>query len=411
MPVSRNSSFQTAKLIIIVTVFIDVLGIGIVIPTLPIYVENLTSSAFVPAALFSIYSFFGFFASPVLGSLSDRYGRRPILLLSLLGTAIGWFIFSLGQNLIFIFLGRIIDGITSGNLSTAQSYLVDIAKDEKERSHNLGLIGASFGVGFIVGPALGALLSSFGVIVPFVTAGVLALLNTIAAWFYLPETNMHKDIHKPISKNPFNGFAQAFQDKTVAILLVVWLLFGLTVSNFQAVFTLYTHLAFGFDEGQNGWILALVGIIVAFNQAYLLRVFWLKRFKQYPLMLWSSVAITIGFVLVGIHNIWIFIVAMAICAFSQALLRVVISSEIAGAAPLKQRGEVIGITQSMMFLAAIIGPLIGGAAMTLFLPLPWFIGALYMVAALYLLLSRSKVIQKIRPVMDERIPQEEIVEI
>lgn len=147
------------KIIIFLTVFIDVVGIGLVIPTLPLYVERYGATPLVAMTFFAVYAFCQFFGAPFLGSLSDRIGRRPVLIVSLLGTSLGWFMFALANSLPLLFLARIIDGITGGNISTAQSYLVDISRNDRERTENFGIIGASFGMGFILGPALGGVLT------------------------------------------------------------------------------------------------------------------------------------------------------------------------------------------------------------------------------------------------------------
>ncbi len=192
--------FKT-KLLILLTVFIDVIGIGIVIPILPFYVEKFSSSPILITSLFAVYALFSFFSSPVIGALSDKFGRRPLLIISVFSTAVGWFIFAGAPTIFFLFLGRIIDGIMAGNFPIAQSYLSDIAKDDKERTTNLGLIGAVFGIGFIIGPLIGGFLGQFGHSIPFWFVGSLALFNGILALFTLPETHHVRSTAK-VSINP-----------------------------------------------------------------------------------------------------------------------------------------------------------------------------------------------------------------
>ena len=146
---------QKEKLVVLFTVFVDVIGFGIVIPILPFYVGSFGASPFLITLLFASFAFFAFLSSPLLGALSDKIGRRPILIASITSTAIGWFVFAGATSIPFLFLGRIIDGSAAGNFTVAQGCLVDLARDEKERSSNLGLIGAAFGVGFMIGPVLG----------------------------------------------------------------------------------------------------------------------------------------------------------------------------------------------------------------------------------------------------------------
>ena len=193
--------FKT-KALILLTVFIDVIGVGIVIPILPFYVARFSGSPLLITSLFAVFSLCAFFSSPVIGALSDRVGRRPMLIASIFSTAIGWFVFAGATNIFMLFAGRIIDGVMAGNFPIAQSYLSDIARDDKERTTNLGLIGAVFGIGFIIGPLIGGLLGQFGHSVPFWCVGALALFNAILALFTLPET--HKGAHTgKIRINPF----------------------------------------------------------------------------------------------------------------------------------------------------------------------------------------------------------------
>jgi multidrug resistance protein len=193
------------KLIILFTVFVDVLGIGIVIPILPFYVQEFGSSPTTVTFLFSTFSLFAFLSSPWLGALSDRIGRRPVMIGSIISTAIGWFVFAGATTIHMLFIGRIIDGIAAGNLSIAQSTLVDIAKDEKERTQNLGIMGAAFGVGFMVGPFIGGLLSTFSHSAPFWFTGGLALVNAVVAYFVLPETHHDLNTEGRLSANRCSG--------------------------------------------------------------------------------------------------------------------------------------------------------------------------------------------------------------
>src|SRR5438045_6318985 len=180
---------RSPLLVIFITVFIDLVGFGIVIPVLPFYVEGtkFNASPRMVGLLFASYSIMQLIFTPVLGRLSDRHGRRPILFFSLLGTSLGFFILGFATTLWMLFLGRIIDGVTGGNISTAQAYIADVTTKE-DRAKGMGLIGAAFGMGFVFGPAIGGILSRWGINVPFLVAGGLALANAILLYFSLPET-------------------------------------------------------------------------------------------------------------------------------------------------------------------------------------------------------------------------------
>src|SRR5947199_1485647 len=180
---------RSPLLVIFITVFIDLVGFGIVIPVLPFYVEGtkFNASPRMVGLLFASYSIMQLVFTPILGRMSDRYGRRPILFFSLLGTSLGFFILGFATTLWMLFAGRIIDGITGGNISTAQAYIADVTTEEN-RAKGMGLIGAAFGLGFVFGPAIGGILSRWGNNVPFLFAGSLAFANAILLYFTLPET-------------------------------------------------------------------------------------------------------------------------------------------------------------------------------------------------------------------------------
>ncbi len=385
---------QRQKLIIFLTVFIDVLGLGLVLPTLPLYVEKYGASPFTATTFFAVYAVCQFFSAPLLGTWSDRIGRRPILILSLLGTSIGWFVFALANSLPLLFLGRIIDGITGGNISTAQSYLVDISKTPKERTENLGVIGAAFGMGFILGPALGGLLSHFGTTVPFWLAGILALANTVAACCFLPETNLHRSHGNKISVNPFGPIVRGLRNKKLKLYLLAWFLFALGFTNMQTIFTLYVNRRFEFNALQAGYLLALVGIIVALNQGVLLKRFWLRYFAEPLLEILATVVLIFTFLGFTSSDFRVFFVSLIVFSFGQSILRVVANSQIAGNAEPHQKGEVMGVVQGLASLAAIIIPPLSGLAFERFITAPWLMGAFFLLMALILILSSKKNIEK-----------------
>jgi MFS transporter, DHA1 family, tetracycline resistance protein len=193
---TTNEKFLTKPLIIIyITVFIDLVGFGIVIPALPFYVETdqFRATPFDIGLLFASYSLMQFVFSPILGGLSDKYGRRPVLFFSIIGSAVGYLLIGFAFALWMVFAGRIISGITGGNISTAQAYIADVTSKEN-RARGMGLFGAMFGLGFVFGPAIGGVLSRFGIGAPFIFAAVLSLANAILLYFILPET-VKKDLY------------------------------------------------------------------------------------------------------------------------------------------------------------------------------------------------------------------------
>lgn len=347
------------KLLIIITILIDVIGIGVVIPVIPFYAQNFGMSPLLITMMFSVFSLFSFLSAPLLGSLSDRFGRRPILVISLLSTAIGWFVFASAKSIVFLFLGRIIDGLAAGNYPIAQSYLTDISHSDQERTANMGLIGAIFGLGFIFGPMIGGLLANLGAAAPFYFVGFLAAFNTVATFFFLPESNKQKSNNK-ISLNPFIALKAAVLDKKLRLRYLIIFLFNAAVAMQQAIFALYLYDNFGFQTAMVGYVMTATGVMMAVNQGFLLKKFWLKRFSEAKLEIWMFLVLALSHLLLFFGHITALIIALFLMVISQSALHVVIASRIAGLADQNKRGEILGVTSSVQSAAAIVGPLLAG---------------------------------------------------
>src|SRR6266516_3672753 len=278
---------RSPLLVIFITVFIDLVGFGIVIPVLPYYAEGTRFNATprMVGVLFASYSIMQLVFSPVLGRLSDKYGRRPVLLLSILGTSLGFLILGLATTLWMLFLGRIIDGISGGNISTAQAYIADVTTKE-DRAKGMGLIGAAFGLGFVFGPAIGGVLSRWGINVPFIFAGSLAFANAMLLYFVLPET-VTPDHPARASAATGRGWGQllkSFRNVRLSLILTIYFLSIVAFSIMTASFSLFLMFRFGFDAFHNGWIFAFVGIISAFIQGGLIGRL-VKRFGEPSLVI------------------------------------------------------------------------------------------------------------------------------
>ena len=352
---------QKEKVIIVMTVLIDVLGMGIIIPVLPFYVESFGASALTLTMLFSVYALFSFVSGPFLGALSDRIGRRPVLIASIVSTAIGWFVFASAHAIWVLFLGRIIDGMAAGNLPITQSYLVDIARSDEERTTNLGIIGAVFGIGFIIGPGIGGALSSISHPLPFFFVGALATLNAVAALLFLPESLTRLDKEKKVALNPFRPLVNAVRDRQLRSRYVAWFFFGLSFSGMQSIFALYLGKVFGFNVAMVGTIYTGMGIVIFANQTLLLRRFWLRFFRESALEIWPFLSNAAGLLLLMAPFVPFLVVGIVFHMFSQSLLRVTVQSRAAGMAGPRRRGEVLGIMASVLSAAMIGGPLLAGA--------------------------------------------------
>lgn len=348
------------KAIIIFTVAIDVLGLGIIIPVLPSYVESFGLSPFIVTLLLSVFSFFSFISAPFLGALSDKIGRRPVLIISIASTSLGWLVFALARSLPVLMIGRIIDGLAAGNFSTAQSAISDLSKDSKERAANLGIIGMIFGLGFIISPFIGGILSRVSPSFPFFFVAALALLNVTLAYFFLPETNKHIDNTKKISWNPLRPLSLAIQNQKIRPLYLIWFIFNIIAVSSNSIFALYLAGKYGYSPFQTGLFFTLVGVILALNQGFLIRKFWLEKFKQKQLILIMLSFFFVGFLLMTISLIWLFALGVILTAFGQSTLNVAVTNEIVGEANIKERGLTVGILSSIASVAMIIAPLLAG---------------------------------------------------
>src|SRR5260370_392317 len=273
---------RSPLLVIFITVFIDLIGFGIVIPVLPYYAEG-THFGATPSQvglLFASYSVMQLVFAPVLGRLSDKYGRRPVLLVSLLGTALGFLMFGFATTLWMLFLGRIIDVISGGNISTAQAYIADITTKEN-RAKGMGLIGAAFGLGFIFGPAIGGILSRWGINVPFLFAGSLAFGNAILLYFTLPETvpPEHPSPVSPAAGPAWRQLIDSLKPPRLGFVLTIYFLSIVAFSIMTTVFSLFLMFRLGYDAFHNGWVFAFVGIVSSIIQGGFIGLL-VKRFPE-----------------------------------------------------------------------------------------------------------------------------------
>jgi multidrug resistance protein len=386
------------KLTILFTVLIDIIGFGIVIPIMPFYVGSFGAKPFTITLLFAVFAFFSFFSGPFLGALSDRIGRRPILIISIVSTAIGWLVFAGARSIAMLFAGRIIDGLAAGNIVTAQGYLVDIAKDDKERTTNLGLIGMIFGIGFILGPMIGGFLGSISHSFPFWFVGGLATLNAISAYSFLPETNKNRDRSRPLRFNPFAPIARALTDKRTISGYVVWFLFTIAIALMQSIMALYLFSVYGYQEFASSLVLSGMGVVIALNQGLVLKRVWLKYFSEHHLGFWALLTAAVSFLLMDSQLLAIFIIGLVVMSFSQSLLRVVLTSLAIAEAEPSRKGETLGVMNSLTSAGMIIGPLIAGAAFTLWRSLPMLISSVLMLAAFVIAtLNRRRLPQVVLP--------------
>jgi DHA1 family tetracycline resistance protein-like MFS transporter len=353
---------RSPLLVIFITVFIDLVGFGIVIPVLPFYAEGTKfgASPREVGLLFASYSIMQLVFAPVLGRLSDKHGRRPILLISLIGTSAGFLILGFATTLWMLFLGRIIDGISGGNISTAQAYIADVTTKEN-RAKGMGLIGAAFGLGFVFGPAIGGVLSRWGINVPFIFAGTLAFANAILLYFTLPETVTpdHPARTSAVAGRGWGQLMVSLKNSRLGFVLTIYFLSIVAFSIMTATFSLFMMFRMGYDAFHNGWVFAFVGIISAIIQGGLIGKL-VKRFGEPILavtggLLFSASLFAIPFIGPGAG--WIGILSIgAVSAIGQALSAPSLSSLASKSASASEQGGVLGAMQSVASLARAAGP-------------------------------------------------------
>lgn len=350
--------FRSPLTPIFLIVAVDVFGMTLMIPLLPFYAQHFGASPFVVGLLLASFAASQLLSGPILGRISDTVGRKPTLILSQIGTFIGFLILGFAGTLWVVFLGRIIDGLTAGNLTIAQAYISDVTKPE-ERTRAFGLIGIAFGMGFLLGPALSGYLSRFGYHWPAFAAAGLSFLSILATTFLLPHVVPTK---APVSERlgRFDGITQYFRRPASRRRLLEFFAYILAFSMMMGGTALFLGRRMGFDAEQTGYIYGFSGLIGAIIQGGLLGRL-AKRFGEERLAIAGFATMAIGLGLLGtVHSLPWLLALIAISAFGTSVVRPSLTTLITHAVSPHEQGAVLGVSQSLSSIAAIIGPIIAG---------------------------------------------------
>ncbi|HEY5327914.1 MAG TPA: TCR/Tet family MFS transporter [Mucilaginibacter sp.] len=354
---------QAALGFIFATILIDVIGFGIIIPVLPKLIQHLIHGSLSEAAIYAgglafAYSAMQFLFSPLIGNLSDKFGRRPVLLSSLLGFGIDYLFLAFAPSIGWLFVGRIIAGITGASFTTANAYIADISTPDK-RAANFGLVGVAFGVGFIIGPIIGGILGNYNTQYPFLAAAALALLNTAYGYFILPES-LTVENRRPFSwlrANPIGSLVQLNKYKKVFGLALCLFLVYFAVQSVQSVWTFYTIEKFQWSNRMVGLSLGFVGLLVAIVQGGLIRVVIPKLGQEKSiwigLLLYSIGLILFAFATKG-WMMFAFLVPYCLGGIAGPALQGYMSNSV----PANEQGELQGGLTSLVSLSTIFGPIV-----------------------------------------------------
>lgn len=354
---SRKASLN----VIFVTVFIDLMGFGILIPILPTFGSKILNiSDFEIGIVVAVYSLMQFLFNPVLGKLSDRLGRRPIILVSLLSTAVSYIIFSFTDSFFLLLVSRILAGLGGSNIGVAQAYIADIT-DKSERSKGMGVIGAAFGLGFVFGPLIGGYLSHFSYATAGFGSAAFSFMAFIFAFFALPESLKEKESSKvDIKIFDLKFTKETFKIPLVGLLITLFFIIVFSMANIYGTFSLLGYKIYNFTDQQNGILFGIIGLTGAIVQGGLIRILSTK-FKDKTLILAGTLfmVIGLGFLPYGI-NFWGVSIVIIILAIGTGLLQPTLMSMVSKYSPERTQGAVLGLNQSFASFARVLGPLWGG---------------------------------------------------
>jgi DHA1 family tetracycline resistance protein-like MFS transporter len=341
--------------IIFLTVLVNLVGFGIIIPLLPFYAQTFGANPLTIGLLFASFSISQLFASPVLGHWSDTWGRRPVLILSLLGTVISFVMLAMARGLAMLFAARIVDGLSGGNITTARAYIGDIATDEN-RAKLFGLLGASFGLGFIIGPGLSGVFARISYTAPIWAAALITLLATLLAWLWLPETvhRVHAD-----AGSAWKALRELGARATLRVLFAIDFLYWASFAVYQSTFALFGARRFGFDAAHTGYILAAFGVLGVIVQGAMVGPM-VKRIGEKRALIVGLVIAAVSWAGSAVaHSVPLFLAMLVPSALGLGFCTPSLVSLVSGAAARHEQGRVQGAAGALESLGRTIGPVWG----------------------------------------------------
>jgi MFS transporter, DHA1 family, tetracycline resistance protein len=345
--------------ILLLTVFIDMVGFGIVVPVLPLYTERFGASPFTIGMLVAVYSGMGFIFSPMVGALSDRFGRRSILLLSTMGQATGFFIMGAANSLFWLFFARTIDGIFGANASTTQAYVADVTPPQ-DRSRALGLLGAAFGVGFIFGPLIGGVLSQISLSAPFYFAGGLAAVNAVLIFFVLPESLPVQEKNSEAERETLVTLFRQGLGPVIVPLMAAYFFMMTGFSILTAFFAIFTEDRFGYNASANGYIFASIGVIGVIVQGALIGPL-VKNFTEKRIAITGLALLACSMFALPLAQTSTMLLLVGVgIGVGNAFINPTINGLVSRSVNKYWQGRVLGLMQASASLGRFFGPLLGG---------------------------------------------------
>ena len=365
-------------------IILDLIGFGIVIPILPAYTKELGASAGILGILLATHAALQFLFAPVWGRLSDRFGRRPIMLITIAGTCSALLMLGLAESILGLFVSRLLSGLFSANISVATAYVADVT-EESERTRWMGMVGASFGIGFILGPALGGLLHPYGSGIPAFAAAGLAAANLIWAAFSLEEPKRHE-----ARTEKRGGLRVALADPVVARICLTNLIFTLGVAQLESTFFYWMSDQFGYTVRQVAYILVAMAVVMASIQGGGIRPL-VARLGEKRMLVGGLVVMALAFPIIpSVSTIALLMIPLAFSALGRAIAQPPMTSLISMRGKASQRGELMGVFQSSAALARIMGPLLAGFLYDFYAPMPFYLaGGLFAIGAILALGLRN----------------------